>query len=125
LCAQYLLAPSAGRDRLTEGMFLSKSEEDPTGQLEAAFLATIACEPIDKKLREAVKDGKLDRRMQEDLSTLARDKGILTAEEYALWQRKETLRKAVIKVDDFPQDFGRAELAAKLEASKPAIARAA
>ena len=125
LCAQYLLAPSAGRDRLTEGMFLSKSEEDPTGQLEAAFLATIACEPIDKKLREAVKDGKLDRRMQEDLSTLARDKGILTAEEYSLWQRKETLRKAVIKVDDFPQDFGRAELAAKLEASKPAIARAA
>ena len=63
--------------------------------------------------------------MQEDLSTLARDKGILTAEEYSLWQRKETLRKAVIKVDDFPQDFGRAELAAKLEATKPAIAKAA
>ena len=106
-------------------MFLSKSEEDPTGQLEAAFLATIACEPIDKKLREAVKDGKLDRRMQEDLSTLARDKGILTAEEYSLWHRKETLRKAVIKVDDFPQDFGRAEYAAKLETAKPAIAKAA
>ncbi len=125
LCAQYLLAPSAGRDRLTEGMYLSKSETDPTGQLEAAFLATIACEPIEKKLREGVKNGLVERRMQEDIATLARDKGLITAEEFALWQRKETLRKGVIRVDDFPQDFGRAGIAAKLEESKPAIAKAA
>jgi acyl-CoA dehydrogenase len=125
LCAQYLLAPSAGRDRLTEGMYLSKSEADPTGQLEAAFLATIACEPIEKKLREAVKNGLIQQRMQEDFSILARDKGIITADEFALWQRKETLRKGVIKVDDFPQDFGRAEIAAKLEDTKPVIAKAA
>jgi hypothetical protein len=26
------------------------------------------------------------------------------------WEKKEALRKQVIKVDDFPQDFGRAEL---------------
>jgi acyl-CoA dehydrogenase len=106
-------------------MYLSKSEADPTGQLEAAFLATIACEPIDRKLREAAKNGQLERRMQEDIATLARDKGILTEEEFALWQRKEILRKGVIKVDDFPQDFGRAEIAAKLEDTKPAIAKAA
>ena len=106
-------------------MYLSKSEADPTGQLEAAFLATIACDPIDKKLREAVKNGTLERRMQEDLATLARDKGVITAEEFALWQRKEVLRKHVIKVDDFPQDFGRAEILAKLDDAKPAIARAA
>ena len=63
--------------------------------------------------------------MQDDLATLARDKGILSAEEFTLWQRKETLRKGVIKVDDFPQDFGRAEALAKLDDTKPAIARAA
>ena len=125
LCAQYLLAPSAGRDRLTAGMYLSKSESDPTGQLEAAFLATIACEPTDKKLREAVKNGLLERRMQEDLATLARDKGIISADEFALWQKKEALRKGVIKVDDFPQDFGRTEITAKLEETQPAIAKAA
>jgi electron-transferring-flavoprotein dehydrogenase len=39
--------------------------------------------------------------------------GIITAEEYALWNRKETLRKGVIKVDDFPPDFGRAEMTAE------------
>jgi acyl-CoA dehydrogenase len=108
-------------------MYLSKSEADPTGQLEAAFLATIACEPIEKKLREAVKKGTLQRRMQEDLAVLARDQGVITAEEFTMWQRKETLRKGVIKVDDFPQDFGRAELIARPDGAKPAaaIARAA
>ena len=124
-CAQLLLAPSAARDRLTEGMFLSKSETDPTGQLEAAFLATIACEPIERKLREAVKSGALERRMQEDLATLARDKGIVSADEFALWQQKERLRKEVIKVDDFPQDFARAEIAEKLGLAPAAIAKAA
>ena len=124
-CATLLLSPSAARDRLTVGMYLSKSEADPTGQLEAAFLATIACEPIEKKLREGVKSGTIVRRMQEDISVLARDRGIISAEEFSLWQRKETLRKGVIKVDDFPQDFGRAEIAAKQDDAKPAIARAA
>jgi acyl-CoA dehydrogenase len=126
-CATLLLSPSAARDRLTVGMYLSKSEADPTGQLEAAFLATIACEPIEKKLREAVKKGTLQRRMQEDLAVLARDQGVITAEEFTMWQRKETLRKGVIKVDDFPQDFGRAELIARPDGAKPAaaIARAA
>ena len=40
------------------------------------------------------------------------------------WQRKEALRKQVIKVDDFPQDFGRAEIAEKL-AGKLFAAKAA
>ena len=47
-----------------------------------------------------------------DLGSLAREKDLITAEEHALWSRKEALRKNVIKVDDFPKDFGRAELVA-------------
>ena len=124
-CAQLLLSPSAARDRLTAGMYLPTSEADPTGQLEAALLATIACEPIEKKLREAVRNGSLARRMQEDFATLAFEKGLITSEEHTAWKRKETLRKGVIKVDDFPQDFGRAEIIAKLGQTKPAIAKAA
>src|SRR6478736_6792516 len=44
-CAQLVLTPGAARDRLTAGMYVSKSESDATGMLEAAFLATVACEP--------------------------------------------------------------------------------
>ena len=55
-CARIALEPGAARDRLTAGMLLRRrANRTPPAQLEAAFLATIACEPIEKKLREAVK----------------------------------------------------------------------
>ncbi len=123
--AKLVLEPGAARDRLTAGMYVGKGETDVTGALEAAFQATIACEPIEKKLREAVKSGALATRSGVDTAALAKEKGVLTAEELALWQRKESLRKHVIKVDDFPQDFGRAEALQKLAAEKPAPAKAA
>ena len=71
---------------------------------------TIACEPIERKLRDAVKRGAIAPRAGDDAAALARDKGVISAEEYAQWQRKEALRRDVIKVDDFEQDFGRAEI---------------
>jgi acyl-CoA dehydrogenase len=124
--AQILLEPGAARDRLSEGMYLPKGETDPTAVLEAAFLASIACEPVDEKLRKAVKKGKIIPQPGIDLSSLALQGGIITAEEQALWQRKEALRKNVIKVNDFPQDFGRAEIGAKLaHEAKSATAKAA
>ena len=121
-CARIALEPGAARDRLTRMVFVSRSEQDPTGQLEAAFHATIACEPIDRKLRDAVKAGTLEPQAPQDLILSAREKGIVSSEEAALWQRKEALRRNVIKVDDFPQDYGRAEALQKLAAEKlPAV----
>ena len=124
-CAKIVLEPGAARDRLTSGMYIGKGESDPTGILETAFLATIACEPIDEKLRKAVKKGKIVPRPGADLGVLAKEKDLITAEEYAQWQRKEALRKHVIKVDDFPQDFGRAEILGKLAQEKAPAAKAA
>jgi len=97
-CARIALEPGATRDRLTAGMYLPKGEH-ATAVLEAAFLAAVAGEPIDRKLREARKSG-----LKDPLSEL-------TPQELDEWHRKEALRKQVIKVDDFPPDFGRAELA--------------
>jgi len=114
-CAQLVLAPGAARDRLTAGMYVPKGE-DATGLLEAAFVATIACEPIDEKLRKAVKKGKMTPRPGVELGVVGKENNIITAEELAQWQKKEALRKAVIKVDDFPQDFGRAEIADQAQA---------
>jgi acyl-CoA dehydrogenase len=126
-CARIALEPGAARDRLTAGMFVPKGD-DATGQLEAAFLAAVACEPIEKKLREAVRSGVLSPRSGTDTAIQAREKNVITAEELAQWQRKEALRKNVIKVDDFPQDFGRAEIVRASQdgmREKPVSARAA
>jgi acyl-CoA dehydrogenase len=124
-CAKLVLEPGAARDRLTAGMYLSRNEADVTGALEAAFAATVACEPIEKQLREAVKAGRLEPRPGVDTASVARDRGIISGDELALWQRKEALRRHVIKVDDFPQDFGRAEIMQKLAAEKQPAAKAA
>jgi acyl-CoA dehydrogenase len=124
-CAKLVLEPGAARDRLTAGIFISSNEAEATGALEAAFLTTVACEPLEKKLREAVRSGVLVPRSGVDTAQAAKEKGVLSAEELALWQRKEKLRKAAIKVDDFPQDFGRAEIIEKLSSETLVKAKAA
>ena len=124
-CAKLVLEPGEARDRLTAGIYVPKGETDPTAALEAAFLAAIACEPIDEKLRKAVKKGKIVPQPGVDLGSLGNQGNIITAEELALWQRKEALRKNVIKVDDFPQDFGRAEILARLSKENLPSAKAA
>jgi acyl-CoA dehydrogenase len=122
-CAKLALEAGAARDRLTSLVFVSRNN-DATGVLEQAFLATIACEPIEKKLREAVRNGKLAIGPGIETAVAARDKDIISADECAQWQRKESLRRNVIKVDDFPQDYGRAEALQKL-ASETVKAKAA
>ena len=109
-CAAIALQPGNARDRLTAGMYVPKGD-DVTGRLEQAFVAAIACEAIDEKLRKAVKKGKVVAAPGADVGLLAKEAGLISADEYSQWQQKEALRKSVIKVDDFPQDFGRAELA--------------
>ncbi|MGH8745673.1 MAG: acyl-CoA dehydrogenase domain-containing protein, partial [Burkholderiales bacterium] len=124
-CAQLLLAPGDARDRLTAGMYLARSEADPIGKLEAALVATIACEPIGRKLHVAVRRGTIAPRAGADAAALGRDRGVISGEEYALWQKKEALRKEVIKVDDFEQDFARAAIMQKLAQEQVPAAKAA
>jgi acyl-CoA dehydrogenase len=113
-CAAIALEPGDARDRLTAGMYVPKGD-DATGNLEQAFLACVACEPIDTKIRKGLKKGRMAAKLGVDLGSIAREAGIITAEECAQWQRKEELRRRVIQVDDFPQDFGRAELVENTE----------
>jgi acyl-CoA dehydrogenase len=115
-CAKLVLEPGAARERLTAGIFVSRDVSEATGALEAAFVASVACEPIERKLRAAVRSGSLRTHPGLETILLAKEQGIVTPEECSQWQRKEALRKTVIKVDDFPQDFGRAEALEKLAA---------
>src|SRR5206468_12797909 len=60
--ARLLIEPSATRDRLTAGMFIGDPEE-PVGLLERALAVTIAAEPIERKLNDAIRRGALDGRL--------------------------------------------------------------
>ena len=66
-------------------------------------------EPIDAKIRAAEKEGVFDGEPGanvRDIAQAAFAKGVVSAEEYALLKRRNHLRDLVIRVDDFPFDFG-------------------
>jgi len=113
--AKAMIEPSATRDRLTALVHLPQNEHEPVGTLEAALSATIDAEPIDAKIRTAMKGGALrdnpDANVR-DLAEAAFAAGLVTAAEHAILRRRDALRDVVVHVDDFPMDFGHARQAA-------------
>ncbi|MGH8616119.1 MAG: acyl-CoA dehydrogenase [Burkholderiales bacterium] len=105
-----LMEPSAARDRLTKGVYISPDENDPIATLEAALRAVIAAEPVEAKLRAATRDGRVQTAFGELAAERAHEQGVLSDAEFALLERARALRRRVIMVDDFPQDLGRTEL---------------
>ncbi len=105
-----MMEPSAARDRLTKGVYISPDENDPIATLEAALRAVIAAEPVEAKLRAALRDGRVETAYGELAAERAHEQGVLSPEEFALFERARALRRRVIMVDDFPQDLGRSEI---------------
>ena len=122
--AALLIEPSPTRDRLTAAVHLPQDVDEPLGALEAALAATVAAEPVEARLRQAEREGRfrpgvLASGDVDEVWRRARDAGVIGAEEYALVERRNRLRDKVIRVDDFPLDFGLAE-ALGVAAGRPA-----
>ncbi|MDD4979316.1 MAG: acyl-CoA dehydrogenase [Gallionella sp.] len=101
-----LMTPGAARDRLSDGMYLPKDEQDAVGALEAALTSTLACEPLQAVLEEARKAKKLKALDEVARIAEARDAGIITADQALQLERDYALRRKVIMVDDFdPQQL--------------------
>jgi acyl-CoA dehydrogenase len=103
--ADLLITPSAARSRLIHGMYLPKDENDVIGQLEAAMHAVMTAEPIEAKVRAAVKGGRISVRGQGEQFAQALELGVISETELAQWKRAQALRSAVIHVDDFDKQF--------------------
>ena len=104
-----LMKPGAARDRLTAGMYLPSDEADAIGALEAfASCSTLACEPLQAKLEEERKAGRLKQREELLLIAEARDKNLITPEQALQLERDYMLRRKVIMVDDFAPEQLRA-----------------
>jgi acyl-CoA dehydrogenase len=99
--AQILITPGAARDRLTEGAYIPRREDDVIGRLDFAMEAAVKAEPMEQKLRRAVREGKVAEGRAEDMRAAALKAGILTQDEHDHLAYAERLRRDVIKVDDF------------------------
>ncbi len=110
--AKAIIEPSATRARLTAETYVPKTAEEAVGAVELALNATLEAEPIEAKIRAAEKDGVFDNNPEanvRDLAHAAFAAGVVTAAEYAVLKRRNELRDIVIRVDDFPMDYGLSE----------------
>jgi len=120
--ASLLISPSPTRDRLTSDVYLPTDLEEPVAALEAALAATIEAEPLEAKVRKAIRAGSFKPGLLvgggvDAVYGAALAAGVLTPDEYAVLRRRGELRDKVIRVDDFPYDFDlRAALADVAEA---------
>ncbi|HEX8009713.1 MAG TPA: acyl-CoA dehydrogenase [Casimicrobiaceae bacterium] len=125
--AKLLIEPSATRDRLTGGMYLSKAEGDVIPTIDAALDATLAADPIEARIREALKSGRLSVKVGEDSAAAAQTANVISADELAILHKARRLTDQVIRVDDFAQDLGVSDMRppAVAPASGGSIARKA
>ncbi len=105
-----LLEPGDARDRLTAGVFVPQDPDEPLAALEAALHAVIAAEPVEAKLRAAVKAGVISAKFADELAAQALARGVISHAEAAALEAAKTLRRKVIMVDDFPKDLGKSEI---------------
>jgi acyl-CoA dehydrogenase len=110
--AKLLIEPSATRDRLTAGMFISSSEENPVGAIELALAATLAAEPVEGRIRDAIKAGRLALGARDDRVAAAQAAGVITPEQATAVRRAQRLVDKVVRVDDFPPDLGASDIRA-------------
>lgn len=102
--AQLLMAPSETRDCLTRGTYVSNDMTHPIGVLEAALPRVIACEPVERRILKALRNGQLDGLNPKNRLDEALSKSIITAVEAKELKAVRAMIAEIIAVDEFDQD---------------------
>jgi acyl-CoA dehydrogenase len=100
-----LLTPSMARERLTKGIYIPTSQNDALANIEDALYKIIMAEPIEKKIRYAVKRGKLPSVADDILMPMAVNLGIIDEHEMTIYRNAVEARQKVIQVNAFSSDF--------------------
>ena len=108
--AKLMLSAGEARDRLTEGIFIPDSADEPLNVLEQALQCAEVCDAVEAKLRAAVKTGRIPAEGEEKISAALKQR-VITSNELELMAGMKSLRRRVIMVDDFPPDFGTRSIA--------------
>jgi acyl-CoA dehydrogenase len=117
--ARLLLAPSASRDRLSAGIYVTRDRNEPVGRLELALELSVQLEAAEKRIRDAVKAGTIHGSTPLEIAAAALAQGIIDTGEHDALVELEGLRDQVIAVDAF-DDYGSQHLLQKAEKSHAA-----
>ncbi|HEB53011.1 MAG TPA: acyl-CoA dehydrogenase, partial [bacterium] len=102
--AQTLQRPGEARDRLTANCHLPRDAASALGRLETALALCTDAEPVLRKLKDAVRHGRLPKAPPAHLLDQATEAGILTTNEREVVQAAEQARAEAIAVDSFTLD---------------------
>ncbi|HEX7077256.1 MAG TPA: acyl-CoA dehydrogenase [Candidatus Eisenbacteria bacterium] len=102
--ARSVLEDRALRLALTPDLYVPPASEGSLGRLEAAFAKAVAAQPVDRKLKDALRARRLPPLAGAALATAAREAGLITEEERHLWHEADAARRDVIQVDAFPPE---------------------
>ena len=103
--AQLLMHPSETRDRLTDGIFISKQATNPVGLLELALPRVIATEPLERRIHKAEIAGKLNTRDLQTQLQMAVEQSIITADEAKELEAVRAMVTEIIAVDEFESSY--------------------
>jgi acyl-CoA dehydrogenase len=104
LATQLLMSPSEARDRLCSGIFIPEQPDQPIAELQKTLELVAANELIEKKLKQAVKSGKIKAKGEPPLYARALQAGLLTEIEAQQMQAVELARRKIIAVNDFAKE---------------------
>jgi acyl-CoA dehydrogenase len=99
--ARDILEDREARLNLTGDIFVPPPGEVGLGALEAALDKAVRAIPVETKLRDAVREGRLDRAPGYMLDEMGLKAGVITQDEYKTLQDAEAARFEVIAVDAF------------------------
>lgn len=102
--AQAIQHPGEQRDWHTEGIFVDNDPAGPLGRLEHALTLTHETDHLERRIRDAVKQGRLSRIPREQLMETAVAAGVISDDDARRLRDAEAARFAATEVDSFTLD---------------------
>jgi acyl-CoA dehydrogenase len=99
--AQTITNMTGARERLANGMYSYSLTSNHIADIHDAFPKVIAAEPIEKTIRLAVREGKVNGYTLRDQAQDALKQQVITQAEYDIFLAADIARAKVIAVDDF------------------------
>ncbi|NNF52116.1 MAG: acyl-CoA dehydrogenase [Gammaproteobacteria bacterium] len=120
--AALVLSPTETRERLVNGIYRERQPGNPIGLLDKALEMAVDVEPIEKRIRRAIKEKRISETTVEQQIDDAEKAEIIGKEEAASLREFSELVYELITVDDFdPHELGIKAYAAKM--TSPAKAK--
>lgn len=92
------------RERMIEGMYIPKNVQEQVGRLHNAFKIVNQADVAEKKIRKAIKEGRLPKKKPHMLIDEALSKAIITANDKDVLIKSEAVRFDAVQVDDFNEE---------------------